>query len=231
MKPFAATSKPVATIIAVAMLAAGCATPNGSSEVGSVVNGSECNAAVTAGIGAALGVLIGDSAKGAAIGAGLGAIACMVVNYQAEQVKSAKQVQDDYKTANKGQLPEKSTLVKYDTQVNPKAIRPGQQAKTVSYIEIIQGRNDAAPKLEEEMSLYHPDGKLLKTVRKPVAGTSGSGAFQGGFTIPMPQGVPQGVYPVKTALYLNGEKVNAREGRLQIVRAQEEGAATLALAR
>ena len=37
------------------------------------------------------------------------------------------------------------------------------------------------------------------------------------FAIPMPEGVPQGIYPLKTALYLNGKRVGGQDGKLQIV--------------
>jgi hypothetical protein len=224
MSTFGKLHKPVAVALVASMLVAGCATPNG--EAGSAAAGStECNPLAAAGVGAVIGVLVGDSARGAAIGAGLGAIACMIVNYHTEQVKSAKQVQDEYKSANKGRLPEQTTLVKYDTQLNPSAIRPGQKAQSISYIEVVQGKNDSNPRVEEEMSLYRPDGKVLKTVRKPVSEANAGGAFKGGFTIPLPEGVPQGVYPVKTALYLNGAKVSARDSKLQVV-TNESGAAT-----
>jgi hypothetical protein len=33
----------------------------------------------------------------------------------------------------------------------------------------------------------------------------------------MPEGVPEGVYPVKTALYLNGVKVRSNNVKLQVV--------------
>jgi energy-converting hydrogenase Eha subunit A len=230
MNTFGKLHKSVAAVLAASMLVAGCATPNGAPGNASADDSSECNPVIAAGVGAAIGVLVGDSARGAAIGAGLGAIACVIVNYSAEQVKSAQQVQDEYKRANKGRLPEQTTLVKYETQMNPGAIRPGQKAQSVSYIEIVQGKNDPNPRVEEEMTLYKPDGKLLKTVRKAVSGTSSAGAFKGGFTIPLPEGVPQGVYPVKTALYLNGMKVSNRESKLQVVTNQRGAVTQVALA-
>lgn len=58
---------------------------------------------------------------------------------------------------------------------------------------------------------------MLQTVRKPVSATNGSGAFKGGFSIPLPEGVPQGLYPIKTALYLNGRRVAGQDNKLQVV--------------
>lgn len=224
----------VAAAIAVAMLVTGCAAPApgaggmSAAPAGPGLGGAapsaglgfDCNPAVAAGVGAVLGGLIGggkNTLRGAAFGAGLGALACVALNYQTQQVKSAKQVQDEYKLAHRGTLPEQATLVRYDTSFAPSSIRPGQKAQTSSYIEVAPGTRDMTPTVEEELTLYKPDGTVGNTVRKPVSATNGSGGFKGGFAIPMPEGVPQGIYPLKTALYLNGKRVGAQDGRLQIV--------------
>lgn len=44
-----------------------------------------------------------------------------------------------------------------------------------------------------------------------------AGGFNNTFQVPMPVGVPEGVYPVKTALYVNGTKVRTNNAKLQIV--------------
>jgi hypothetical protein len=218
-------NKSVAAVLVASMFVAGCATPNGQPGSASAGEPAECNALLAAGVGAAIGAIIGDSSRGALLGAGLGALACMAMNYHAEQVKSAKQVQDEYKSANKGRLPEQTTLVKYDTQLNPGAVRPGQKAQSVSYIEVVQGRNDPSPRVEEELTLQKPDGSVLKTTKKQIQEANAGGGFKGGFTFALPEGVPQGVYPVKTALYLNGKKVAAKDTKLQIV-SNDSGAVT-----
>ena len=228
-----ASRRAMAAAIAVAMLVAGCAAPGpgtgGMAQSSAPTNGNtapsaglgfDCNPAIAAGVGAVLGGLIGggkNTLRGAAVGAGLGALACVALNYQTQQVKSAKQVQDEYKAAHRGTLPEQATLVRYDTSFAPTSIRPGQKAQTASYIEVAPGTRDMTPTVEEELTLYKPDGSVGTTVRKPVSPTNGSGGFKGGFAIPMPEGVPQGVYPLKTALYLNGKRVGGQDGKLQIV--------------
>lgn len=203
-----------------ALAVSGCAAPGPDGTPASAGAGFECNPAILAGVGALAGGLLGggtNRVRGAALGAGLGAFACMALNYQTQQVKSAKQVQDEYKVAHRGVLPEQATLVRYDTTFTPSSIRPGQKAQTASYIEVAAGTQDVNPKVEEELTLYKPDGSVAQTVRKPVSSTNGSGAFKGGFSIPMPDGVPQGVYPMKTTLYLNGKRAGGQDGRLQIV--------------
>ncbi|MEQ1667254.1 MAG: hypothetical protein ABL868_02250 [Sulfuriferula sp.] len=211
-----------ALLLVVTVTLGGCATTgqNTTDKTASADSSSECNPAIAAGIGAVIGGLLGggtNTVRGAAIGAAIGGFGCMLVNYRSEQVKSADQVKDDYKAANKGQLPNETTIVSYTSAFKPSTIRAGSKAEMDSYIEVINGRNDPSPKLEEEMSLYKPDGTLAKSVRKPVSATSSSGGFRNSFTVPMPEGVPDGVYPVKTALFLNGVKVKTNTTKLQIV--------------
>ncbi len=227
------TFKPVLATVVAAALLCGCAAPGTPGALGapSAIASFGCNPAVTAGIGAVLGGLIGggsNTVRGAAIGAGLGALACVALNYQSEQVKTSQQVERDYKAANKGRLPEQATLVKYETAFTPTSVRPGQKAQTNSYIEVVPGTKDANPLVEEEITLYKPDGSTLTSARKQLSATNSTGGFKGGFGFPMPEGVPQGVYPVKTALYLNKAKVSGQDMKLQVV--QVDGMSTVVLA-
>ncbi|MBC7415306.1 MAG: hypothetical protein H7327_10275 [Herminiimonas sp.] len=223
------TRRAPALAVVVALIVSACAAP-GPDGTPSAGLGFDCNPAVAAGLGAVVGGLIGggtNTVRGAALGAGLGALACVALNYQAQQVKTAKQVQDEYKVAHRGMLPEQSTLVRYDTSFTPNTVRPGQKAQTASYIEVAAGTRDATPTVEEELTVYKPDGTVAKTVRKPVSSTNGSGGFKGSFAIPMPEGVPQGVYPLKTALYLNGKRVGGQDGKLQVVQGPQGATVTL----
>lgn len=209
----------LALAVAAALVVSGCAAPGPNGQP-TAATGGDCNPALAAGVGAVVGGLLGggkNTLRGAALGSGVAALACVALNYQAQQVKSAKQVQDEYKVAHRGTLPEQATLVRYDTTFSPTSLRGGQKAQTASYIEVAAGTRDLTPKVEEELTIYKPDGALLQTVRKPVSATNGSGAFKGGFSIPLPEGVPQGVYPIKTALYLNGKRVAGQDSKLQVV--------------
>lgn len=217
-------NKSVAAALIAAMFVAGCAAPGGNSYQAEA-SSSECNPLLAAGIGAVVGGLIGGSkhrAGGLAIGAGLGALACVAINNQSEQVKSAKQVRGEYMRANRGYLPDEAKVVKYETRFTPSAFKGGQQAQSQSYIEVAPGARDPNPRIEEELTLYKADGSVLNSVRKPVTGTASAGAFRNVFTIPMPEGVPQGMYPVKTALYVNNNRVSERNLSFQIVRNSHE---------
>jgi len=221
-----ASRRLMALFVASSLVLGGCAAPgpNRAPATAGTDGGNgasaDCNPLLAAGVGALVGGLLGggkNTLRGAALGSAAAALGCVAFNYQAQQVKTAQQVQDDYRKAHRGTLPEQATLVRYDTTFPANSVRGGQKATTASYIEVAPGTRDLTPTVEEELTLYKPDGGVLKTVRKPVSPTNGSGAFRGGFSIPFPEGVPQGVYPIRTALYVNGKRVAGQENKLQIV--------------
>jgi hypothetical protein len=214
---------------AVTATLAGCATAtnDGSSPLANI----SCNPAIAAVAGGVLGAVVtgGNKVAGAAIGAGVAALICAAVDYEAKQIKTAQQAQADYKLAHNGHLPEQASVVKYTTSFTPSSISAGDKATLNSYIEVVKGRQDGAePVIEEEATIYKPDGTVAKSVRKPVAKTASAGAFSSSFTIPMPQGVPQGTYPVKSTLYVNGNEVAERKVELQVV-ASATGGSTYAM--
>lgn len=202
---------------------AGCATaPNGQYLQQQVNSGAEpCNALAASVGGAILGALLGGSknrAAGAVAGGAIGAAACLAVNYRATQVKSAQQVNQEFQRTNGGLLPDHATVVRFDSRFDPtNTVRPGGSSNLVSYIEVAQGRDGVQPNIEEEVTLFGPDGTQLKRVRKAASSGGTAGAFQTQFSFAMPQGIPQGVYPFKTALYLNGQMVKDGQAQLQVV--------------
>nr|WKF55948.1 hypothetical protein HUO10_000392 [Paraburkholderia busanensis] len=210
-----------ASVTLTAMLA-GCATEGGPSPLANI----SCNPAIAAVAGGVLGAVVtgGNKVAGAAIGAGVAALLCAAVDYEAKQIKTAQQAQADYRSAHNGRLPDQASLVKYTTSFTPSSISAGDKATLNSYIEVVKGRQDATdPVIEEEATIYKPDGSVAKSVRKPVAKTASAGAFSSSFTIPMPQGVPQGAYPVKSTLYVNGTEVAERKVALQVVASASTG--------
>ncbi len=86
----------------------------------------------------------------------------------------------------------------------------------VSNIEVVQGTKDQQPLLEEELTLVRPDGSEVKS-RKRANENQDAGAYMTSYSMTMPAGVPQGIYPVKTALFMNGEKVAAKDMSMQVV--------------
>lgn len=213
--------KPLA-VIAAAALAAGCATGQGggSQTTGDVLSG-ECNPLVTGGIGAALGAILGGSkhrGQGAATGAAVGALACLAYNYFTKQTKTAQQVTNEYKAANKGNLPASATVTRFNAQVAPTAtVQAGKTVTVASNIEVVPGTSNPSPNVEQEIALYSPDGAQAGKARKPASQSGGGGAFETSFRFSLPQGVPQGVYPVKSQLYVDGKPVAGTDTRFQVV--------------
>lgn len=224
MNTYSIRNRAVVALSVLSLAIYGCASTGNTSGDGTADAGGSggCNAGVAAVIGGVAGALLGGkehAGRGAAIGAGVAALACVAYNYQVKQVKTAQQVQQDYKTANKGKLPAMTVVDRYETKFAPAVIKPGEKAVLTSYVQVVQGANNAAAKVEEEATLYGPDGKALKNARKPVNQDASSGAFQTTFSLPMPSGVPQGVYRMDTTLYLDGKETAKRSAQLQVAAA------------
>lgn len=208
----------VIAVVVTTLAIAGCANnPPGSG----TESNSDCNPAFAAGVGAILGGLLANGnnrVRGAALGAGIGSLACLAWNYHSKQTKTADQIQREYRAANRGSLPAESQIVRYDTRFDPtNRISPGGQLTIASNIEVIQGRSDhSSPLVEEEIVLVKPDGSEVRS-RKPANEGLGAGGYQSRFTMTMPLGVQQGIYPVRTALYVNGRRADEKSLSLQVV--------------
>lgn len=201
----------------------GCATTGSSDSNGSTTSSfmdSSCNTGIAAIAGGLAGALISkgnNKLGGAVIGAGVASLACVAWNYNVQQTKTAAQVEQDYKAAHAGQLPEQSRVVSYRTRFTPNAkVAPGEKIVVSSNIEVVNGKSGVAPTVEEELSLIKPDGSAV-TTKKRANENGESGAFKTSYTLTMPSGVPQGKYPVKTVLYVDGSRVKTNRLTMQVV--------------
>src|SRR5262245_2478516 len=214
-----------AAVIAAAALAAGCATGQSSGGGDATATGdvlsSDCNPLLTGGIGAAIGAVLGGSKNrgtGAAAGAAIGALACVAYNYATKQTKTAQQVSDEYKAKNKGTLPANATVTRFNVQVAPTAkVQAGNAITVASNIEVVPGNSNPRPNVEQEIALYGPDGAQAGKARKAASPAGGGGAFETSFKFSLPQGVPQGTYPVKTQVYVDGKQAAGSDTRFQVV--------------
>jgi hypothetical protein len=227
------TPRILALAVAATLALHGCAGPKsgGGSDVASV-----CNPLIV-GLGAA--ALCAAVAKGnnrVRTGAACGAVAvtaCYLANsYKAEQVRSAKQVEDEYLKKN-AQLPERATVTTYRSQVNPNAaVSRGQEVKLVSTIVAVPGRADKNVVVEEEVGIFDSQNEAWgNPVRKTANGGKEAGEFQTSFTIPIRDGWSQGVYTLRRTLYVNGSVAQKDETstKFQVVQGAD-GSSTLALA-
>jgi hypothetical protein len=206
-----------------ALVLTSCAAPGDGSTgpTASDVFTGDCNPLISGAIGTAVGALLGGGSnrlRGAAIGAGVGALACMAYNYHTKQTKSAQQVTEEYKAANRGVVPTAATVTRFDAKVAPtESVQAGQAVDVTSYIEVVPGTKNPQPTVEQQITLYAPDGKETANARKPANQNPGGGAFETNFRFTMPQGVPQGVYPVKSQVFVNGDPSANAETRFQVV--------------
>jgi hypothetical protein len=210
-----------------ALLLTSCATTEDGTWGSSSSGG--CDALVIGVLGAVLGAAAGaaaggrerrgtGAATGAAIGGGVGALACVAYNYQTRQTKSAQQVTEEYKAANNGAVPREATVTRFDTRVTPKeTVNAGNAIDVISQIEVVAGMKDQQPKVEHQIVLYQPNGKEVTNAKKPASQNAGGGAFEASFRFKMPEGAPQGVWPVKSQVLVNGQPAANSDAQFQVV--------------
>jgi hypothetical protein len=219
-------------------LLAGCAVPpqNGAAPGdAAATNTDPCSVGTSAVAGAAVGALIGALAgggKGALIGAAAGGVlvgaGCYAVNVRSRQVRTAAEVDHDY-IARRGSLPAQPQVVAYNVQVNNHAVR-GKPFTVNTEAELVNGRYQQIDDVKEQIVLLDPKGEPFKNGTKPLETQNASGGkFENTFELTLPQGVSQGVYAMKTNLYVNGRLAATRDLRTQVVM-DDQGQATIVAA-
>ncbi len=212
----------VATIMT--SLVAGCATTNQAGPANTVAqdNRDPCTVGTSALAGAAVGALLGgliDGKKGALRGAAAGgvvaAIGCLAINSQSRQTKTAAQADREY-IAQRGRLPADPQVVSYEPRLQSGVVQRGQPMYVKSVVELVNGSQAPVREVREELVVYDTDGKPFKTGSKPLTNGSG-GRFENSFELTLPKGVSQGVYAMKTNLYVNGKLSASRDLRTQLV--------------
>ena len=168
--------------------------------------------------GAILGALIGGkqgAATGVLAGGALGAAACYSMNVQSRQTKTAAQADADYQRA-RGALPASPTVVAYTPMMLGSTVQRGQKFKINSSLEVVNGRSEPVTEVREELVIYNPDGSQIQTGSKPFS-AAGSGRFDNSFEVGLPANASQGVYALKTNVYVNGKIGASRDLRTQLV--------------
>jgi len=187
-----------------------------------------CNPVVGAVVGGAVGAILGGDrhrGRGAAIGAGVGALACLAVNYNSRQTRTAEQVGDDYRRRTNGELPPAPLIAAYSTQAARASARPGEDVTVTSNIEVVPGRNEPLKELREEFVILDPKGvERSKLEKTPAPAGSRGGAYVSTLQFTFPQGVPPGAYRVQSRLYVNGKPAQTSAVAIQVARMPSGGA-------
>lgn len=244
------TLRAAAALTLTAMLA-GCATapgnpngvrqdtpyPQGGQNPQAATDDDPCSVGATAAAGAAVGALLGafvngkkGALQGAALGGGLAAAGCLAINVNSRQTKTAAQADRDYIRA-RGALPREPQVVSYTPQVSAATVKRGQPFKVNSVVELVNGSAQNVKDVREELVVLDPQGQPFKSGSKSLASNNKTGGrFENSFELTLPAGVSQGVYGVKTNLYVNGKLAATRDLRTQLVILDVETGANAQLA-
>lgn len=221
--------KTVVAACLVPLLLSACATQEGgqAADAGPGTGNTAARCAAFGLGGAVIGGLISGK-KGAVRGAVAGLAACAVVEIASRQTKTSAQVDKQYRASNRNQLPPMARIDTYSTQVSPNGVaKAGDAIKIQSTIRAISGVNEPVQDVKEVLIAYAPTGEEFKRGEKKVNDASGSGEYDNSFTLRLPQGAPQGVYRLKTQVFLNGKPSLVRESSLQL--AMVDGAPSYAM--
>ena len=207
-----------------ALMLAGCATTNGGRNGQTVDNtsGDPCSMGSTAMAGALAGALLGGLkdgkkgiAKGALLGGALGAVTCLAINVTSRQSKTAAQADNDYKQA-RGALPPEPMVSSYTSRMRSPSLQRGQTLQVNSSLELVNGSVQPIRMVREELEVFTPDGSPIKTTSKPFIANS-AGRFENSFDVTIPASAPQGMYALKTKVYVNDKLSGGRDLQTQVV--------------
>jgi hypothetical protein len=160
------------------------------------------------------------AARVAAVAVAVTLITKMIIKHRSERIAREEQVAAEYKTRNRN-LPEEPIATEYQTKTLPgNVVAPGQEVVIQSDIVVVPGTQRKTALIEERIVIYDNEDntKELKNFAKPVnEKTKTGGRYKNEFSFTLPEGLPQGIYPIKTELLLNGEMVNAADNDIQLV--------------
>lgn len=130
------------------------------------------------------------------------------------KTKSAQEVREEYKDSHEGDLPRKPVILEYKAAFStPQNIRAGEASELVISFKI-DTPEGIKPLVESEIVIYWPDGEELDKMRFSYDVDAGGYVFK--HQIPCPQNASQGLYLLKTFLYLDGEEAGRSVVYLQV---------------
>jgi hypothetical protein len=221
--------KKIVALTLMTSLVAGCASTNqgmpsknAGQQQAAAGSKDPCTVGATALAGVAVGALLGgliDGKKGAKRGAVAGGviatIGCVAINSQSRQTKSAAQADSEY-IQQRGRLAPEPQVVSYTPRLESNVVQRGQPMHVYSVVELVNGSVSPVQEVREELVVYGTDGQPFKTGSKPLINNRG-GRFENSFELTLPNGVSQGIYAMKTNLYVNGKLSASRDLRTQLV--------------
>lgn len=161
-----------------------------------------------------------SAAKVAAIGIAAKVIYDMVVEYKSKNTENDRVVAKEYLKTNK-ELPDVATLLSYDASIVPgTAVQRGKKVLVKSAVTVVPSKGYKEALIEEKIDIFDNDDntKVIKTLTKTVNGeTKKAGTYENDFTFTLPPGMPEGVYPISTAVLVDGKAQPAKPNKMQVV--------------
>ena len=159
-------------------------------------------------------------AKVAAVAVAATLITKMIIKHKSKKLEDEKKVAEKYKTEHET-LPDEAFAAEYVTNTLPGSIvEPGKEIIIKSDIVVVPGAKQKSTLIEERLVIYDNEDntKELNSLTKAVnKKTKKAGHYENEFAFTLPEGVPQGVYPIKTELLLNGKVVDSSDTGIQLV--------------
>lgn len=159
-------------------------------------------------------------AKVAAVVVAAKYITDMVIEHHSKKVADENGVATKYKNEHNN-LPEQPIASVYTTSTVPGSIvQAGKKVVVQSDIVVVPGREQKDTLIEERLAIFDNEdtSKELKSLTKVVnEETKRAGHYTNEFSFTIPEGLPQGVYPIKTTLLLNGQAAQTSSNDIQLV--------------
>ena len=144
----------------------------------------------------------------------------MIIEHRSKKLADENGVATQYKNEHEN-LPQQPLASVYTTSTVPgSVVQAGKKVVIQSDIVVVPGSEQEVTLIEERLSIFdnEDNSKELKSLTKAVNDdTKRAGHYSNEFSFTLPQGLPQGVYPIKTALLLNGEAVKTSSNDIQLV--------------
>lgn len=142
----------------------------------------------------------------------------MIVDYKTEQVTNDKTVTKEYKKQH-GSLPDTTQVLVYDAKLNPNSIvEVGKLINIDTSVKVVMGKKSKKVFIEEKLEIFDNEktDQVINSLTKKVSNGKG-GAYENTFSFTLPEGMPQGVYPIKTSILIDGKPFEHADSDMQVV--------------
>lgn len=158
-----------------------------------------------------------NSANGAIVGAAAGMIACLAVKSNTRQLKTAAAYEKEVMAKNRGRLPAEATASSHTIALKPgnRIARDGGVATIVTVVGVANGSQVGVKDLREEIIIVMPDGSE-KAVNKETFKDKG-GLFEKTTEFKLTNALHEGIYGVKTNVYINNVLASSKTTSMQLV--------------